>query len=128
MTITVNELKMLKFKAFSSHPWIQANVGRSLSHIRREMGEDAWALLTVSLEKARATKDTGLWHSVIDPLITKVIKDSEEKRLADLETERLEEEKRLQAEAAARIITENIVRVSPLTGSRSNMIVKRIKR
>jgi hypothetical protein len=92
------------------------------------MGEDAWALLTVSLEKARATKDTGLWHSVIDPLITKVIKDSEEKRLADLETERLEEEKRLQAEAAARIITENIVRVSPLTGSRSNMIVKRIKR
>ena len=48
--VTANELKMLKLKALSSHPWSQANVGRVVSRIRREFGTDTWGVVTEALE------------------------------------------------------------------------------
>jgi hypothetical protein len=68
----VNELKMLRNKAFSNHPWKLSNVHNSVARIRREFGVETWELVTKTLEKARATKDEALWYSVIDSLILRV--------------------------------------------------------
>ena len=70
--MTVNELKMMRNKAFSNHPWMLINVGRAVTRIRGEFGEETWELVTKTLEQARATKDVALWQSVIDDLIIKL--------------------------------------------------------
>jgi hypothetical protein len=70
--ISINELKMLRNKAFSDHPWMVANVSRAVAHIRRELGTETWELVTSTLEQARATKDVALWQSLIDSLIITV--------------------------------------------------------
>ena len=70
--MTVNELKMMRNKAFSNHPWMLTNVGRAVARIRGEFGEETWELVTKTLEQARATKDVALWQSVIDDLIIKL--------------------------------------------------------
>jgi len=70
--ISVNELKMLRNKALSDHPWMVSNVSHSVSRIRREFGTETWELVTSTLEQARATKNVALWQSLIDSLIIKV--------------------------------------------------------
>ena len=70
--MTVNELKMMRNKAFSNHPWMLSNVSKSVARIRGEFGEETWELVTKTLEQARSTKDVVLWQSVIDDLIIKL--------------------------------------------------------
>lgn len=71
---TVNELKMLRMKVLSSHPWAQANIGRVVSRIRREFGVETWEAVTATMQQVKITKDIALWQATLDPLIAKLQK------------------------------------------------------
>lgn len=121
---TVNELKMLRMKVLSSHPWAQANIGRVVSRIRREFGVETWEAVTATMQQVRVTKDIALWQATLDPLIAKLQKADDDKKSAEKEANRLalakELESKRQQEAAACFVTEDITRLS----AKSN-IVKR---
>jgi len=112
--ITSNELKMLKTKALSTHPWNQANLGRVVTRIRHEFGSELSDSVSKALESVRSTKDTVSWHLAIDPLIEKVRNDEEMKKAAALSAALKKRELEKAEEEAARIVQ-----------ARANVVVRR---
>lgn len=132
--VTVNELKMLKVKALSTHPWHQSNVGRVVSRIRREFGVDAWTQVSDQLQQARETKDTSLLEKTIEPLIAQLVqqdldKKAEEKRAILLAEEQKKQElailaaKERQREAAAKFVS-----LSGFNSAKTTVVVRRAKK
>lgn len=121
--ITVNELKMVKLKALSSHPWNQANIGRVITRIRRELGTKEWETISHALENARANKDLVAWHAAIDPLIEQVRKAEETKRAASLVA--AIKKKELEAKKQEEDIEERRANAAKLAVSRANIVVRR---
>jgi flagellar basal body-associated protein FliL len=130
--INTNELKMLRSKVLSAHPWIQSNVNRTLARIRRALGEDVWGKVTHAAEEVRTTKDMAPWYGVVDPLFETINKIEKAQKLAaqvafekKAEAAQQEMEKIKQEEIASRMVTNNIIRVSSASASK---VVKRIRR
>jgi hypothetical protein len=130
--VNANELKMLKSKVLSVHPWVQSNVNRTLVRIRRAFGEDVWGKVIHAVDEVRATKDMTSWYSVINPLFEMVNEIEKVQKLAaqvafekKVEAAQQKLEKIKQEEIASRMVTNNVIRVS--SGSASK-VVKRIKK
>ena len=116
--VNSNELKMVKLKALSSHPWNQANIGRVISRIRREFGTKTWEDIAGALENARVTKDLVVWHAAIDPLIEQVRQTEETKRAAFLAAAIKKKEMEMDARKASE-------KAAKLAESRANTVVRR---
>ncbi len=132
--VTVNELKLLKAKALSTHPWHQSNVGRVVTRIRHEFGADTWTLITTQLQQARETKDASLLEKTIAPLIAQLVqkdmdKKAEEKKALLLAEEQKKQElailaaKKQQQEAAAKFAS-----LSGFNSANTTVVVRRAKK
>lgn len=130
-TVNPNELKMLKVKVLSSHPWAVQNVNRTLVRLRRDLGDDVWKGVVAAVEDVKATKDMTLWYDTMNPLIEQVSQRFHAKLQKEKEAARLEVERKKQEELKARTITDGLIKVVPNVYTQKNnspIVVRRIKK
>lgn len=114
--VTTNDLKVLRARVLSTHPWHSANVRRIVSNIRRAFGEETWVSVSNVLAQVQESKDIELWRATIDPLFSQLMEVETVKKEAEQEVARKVKErqqldevialaKKKQQEAAAQFVS-----------------------
>jgi hypothetical protein len=130
-TVNPNELKMLKVKVLSSHPWAVQNVNRTLVRLRRDLGDGVWKDVVTAVEQVKSTKDLTPWYDIMNPLIEQVSRRFHAKLQKEKDAARLEEEHKKQEELKARMVTDGLIKAVPTVYTQKNsntVVVRRINK